>query len=154
MATGEGAVHAYNSDISEVPGWPVRATSLPLHEGSEAFKSGTVGKSACASISGTPAVETWTVTVPWKWWRRYAAGFTPGRGGRAPAGFPGAVEPVIFHPRPCGLVDGGALPAEWFASRIVPDRVHKLDGWNRLGGLSRAGRSSATLMHPSTATWR
>ena len=134
VATGEGAVHAYDSDMSEVPGWPVQAASLPLHEGSEAFKSGRVGKNACASITGTPAVGD----LDHDGSLEVVAGDMQGRlyawnaAGELLPGFPVRSNPLYSIPDRADWWTEGALPAEWFASRFVPDRVHKLDGWNRL----------------------
>lgn len=42
MATADGVVHAFRSDGSELPGWPVRGDRLPLHTGGRAFRSGEV----------------------------------------------------------------------------------------------------------------
>jgi Subtilase family/FG-GAP-like repeat len=134
VATGEGVVHAYNSDLSEVSGWPVQAASLPLHEGSKGFKSGGVDKTACASITGTPAVgdldrdgslEVVVGDLQGKLYAWNAAG-------ELLPGFPIRSNPLYSIPDREDWWTEGVLPAEWFASRFVPDRVHKLDEWNRL----------------------
>ena len=38
LATSDGVVHAFNSDGSELPGWPVYTDQLPLHTGEAAYR--------------------------------------------------------------------------------------------------------------------
>lgn len=134
VATDDGFVHAYNDDWSEVPGWPVHATPLPLHEGSEGFKSGAVTTAAYASVTGTPAVGD----LDHDGALEVVAGDMQGRiyawdaGGRPLPGFPVSSNPLYSIPDRGDWWTEGALPAEWYASRFVPDRVHTLDGGNRL----------------------
>ena len=133
-ATGEGLIHAYNPDFSEVAGWPVHVTPLPLHEGSEGFTSGMVSKTAYGSVIATPALgdldHDGTLEV--------VAGDTQGRvyawdsSGRLLPGFPVRSNPLYSIPDRADWWTEGTLPAEWHASRFVPDRVHRLDAWNRL----------------------
>ena len=40
----DGFVHAYRPDGSELPGWPVRGDTPPLHTGGRAFQSGAVSR--------------------------------------------------------------------------------------------------------------
>jgi hypothetical protein len=134
VATGEGLVYAYKADLSLVEGWPVHVTPLPLHEGSEAFKSGMVGRNAYASIVGTPAVgdldRDGTLEV--------VAGDLAGRiyawdrHGRLLEGFPVRSNPLYSVPDRADWWNEGVLPAEWHDSRFVPDKIHRLDTWNRL----------------------
>jgi len=134
VATGEGLVHAYNSDLSEVAGWPVHATLLPLHDGSEAYKNGAVTMAAYASISGTPAVgdldHNGTLEV--------VAGDMQGRiyawdkGGNLLPGYPLRSNALYSIPDRADWWSEGVLPAAWHESRFVPDKVHRLDRWNCL----------------------
>ena len=134
VATDGGVVHAYNPDLSEVAGWPVHATPLPLHEDSEGFKSGAVAKTAYASIIGAPAVgdldHNGTLEV--------VAGDMQGKvyawdkAGKLLPGFPVSSNPLYSIPDRADWWTEGALPADWYASRFVPDKVHRLDRWNCL----------------------
>ncbi|MEW6554647.1 MAG: S8 family serine peptidase [Actinomycetota bacterium] len=134
VATGAGVVHAYNPDLSEVPGWPVRTAALPLHEESRGYKDGHIGMDARASIAGTPAVGdldrdgTLEVVVGDMQGRLYAWNAA----GELLPGFPVRSNPLYSIPDRTEWWTEGALPAEWFAARLVPDRVHGLDKWNRL----------------------
>ncbi len=134
VATAGGEVHAFNPDLSEVAGWPVRSTPLPLHEESAGFKSGAVSRDAYASIVGTPAVGdldhdgTLEVVAADMQGRVYAWD----RAGRLLAGFPVRSDPLYSIPDRADWWTEGALPADWYASRFVPDRVHRLDRWNCL----------------------
>jgi hypothetical protein len=134
VAGGDGLVHAYNADLSEVPGWPVHTTLLPLHEGSEAFKSGAVAGTAYAAIMGTPAVGDLDHDGDLE----VVAGDMMGRiyawdreGGLLP-GFPVRSNPLYSIPDRADWWTEGVLPADWYASRFTPDRIHSLDRWNRL----------------------
>lgn len=135
VATGDGLVHAFNSDLSQVPGWPVHVTPLPLHEGSEGFKSGQVGKAVYAAITGTPAVGD----LDHDGYLEVVVGDMQGRihawnrAGETLPGFPVRSNPLYSIPDRADWWTEGALPAEWYAARFVPDRVHALDRWNRLG---------------------
>lgn len=134
VATGDGLVHAFESDLGEVPGWPVHVTPLPLHEGSQGFKSGQVGKVFYASITGTPAVGD----LDHDGSLEVVAGDMEGRlyawnqAGETLPGFPVRSNPLYSIPDRADWWTEGALPDEWHASRFVPDRVHSLDRWNRL----------------------
>ena len=134
VATGEGMVHAYDSDLSEVAGWPAHATPLPLHDGSEAYESGQVTMAAYASITGTPAVGdidhngTLEVVAADMQGRVYAWD----RYGELLPGYPLRSNPLYSIPDRADWWTEGVLPAEWHASRTVPDKVHRLDRWNRL----------------------
>ena len=134
VATGEGLIHAYNEDFTEVAGWPVHVTPLPLHTDSEGFASGMVPRTAYGSVVGTPALgdldHDGTLEV--------VAGDTQGRvyawdaSGRLLPGFPVRSNPLYSIPDRADWWEEGALPDDWYASRFVPDRVHRLDAWNRL----------------------
>jgi len=52
VATSDGVVHAYRSDGSEAPGWPVHTESLPAHAGEAAFGPGGVGSGHYAAVLG------------------------------------------------------------------------------------------------------
>ncbi len=43
LATSDGWIHAYNSNGSELPGWPVHTAPLPLHGGEAAYRSVSAG---------------------------------------------------------------------------------------------------------------
>jgi predicted secreted protein len=134
VATGEGVLHAYNSDFSEAAGWPVYTTPLPLHEGSEGFASGSVPTAARASVIGAPAVgdldHDGTLEV--------VAGDTQGRmyawdrNGKLLDGFPVRSNPLYSIPDREDWWTEGVLPADWYAARFVPDTVHQMDKWNCL----------------------
>ncbi len=51
-ADGNGTVHAYRADGSEMPGWPVRSDRFPYHDGSKAFASGEVSNHFGGTIVG------------------------------------------------------------------------------------------------------
>jgi hypothetical protein len=55
VATSDGWVHAYRSNGSELPGWPVHAERLPLHLGEPAYRRGGVGAGHYAAIIGALA---------------------------------------------------------------------------------------------------
>ncbi|MDY6794702.1 MAG: S8 family serine peptidase [Actinomycetota bacterium] len=134
VANESGYIHAFNGDFSEVEGWPVHVTALPLHYGSEGFTSGQLPFEFYASVVGTPAVgdldHDGTLEV--------VAGDTEGRvyawdsGGNLLPGFPVRSNPQYSIPDRADWWTDGALPAEWYAARFVPDRVHQLDTWNCL----------------------
>jgi hypothetical protein len=135
VAGSDGLVRAYNPDLSQVSGWPVHVTPLPLHEGSEGYKSGTVTMTAYASIAGAPAVGDLDHDGDLE----VVAGDLQGRiyawdaAGVLLPGFPVRSNPLYSIPDRSDWQAEGILPAEWYASRNVPDRVHSLDRWNRLG---------------------
>ena len=55
VATSDGLVHAFRSDGSELPGWPVHTASLPLHLGERAYGRGGVGSAHYAAVLGALA---------------------------------------------------------------------------------------------------
>ena len=55
VATSDGLVHAFRSDGSELPGWPVHTASLPLHVGERAYGRGGVGSAHDAAVLGALA---------------------------------------------------------------------------------------------------
>jgi len=134
VATGDGLVHAFRSDFTELPGWPVHATPLPLHLESEGFASGSLPREVFASVTGTPAVGD----LDGDGHLEVVAGDSMGRvyawngAGELLAGFPVRSNPLYSIPDRADWWTEGALPPEWFASRMVPDRVHRLDRWNCL----------------------
>ncbi len=134
VATGDGLVHAYRADFTELPGWPVHTTPLPLHPGSAGFVSGELPKTVYASVTGTPAVGD----MDGDGRLEVVAGDSTGRvyawdgEGNLLSGFPVRSEPLYSIPERADWWTEGALPPEWFASRVVPDRVHRLDRWNCL----------------------
>ncbi len=134
VATDEGMVHAYDSDLGEVAGWPVHVTPLPLHDGSEGYKSGRVTMEAYASVAGTPAVGdldhdgTLEVVAADMQGRVYAWD----REGELLPGYPLRSNPLYSIPDRADWWTEGVLPAAWQAERFVPDKVHRLDRWNRL----------------------
>jgi hypothetical protein len=134
VATDEGYVHAYRSDFSELPGWPVHATPLALHVGSAAFTTSVLSAEAYGSVTGTPAVGD----IDHDGSLEVVAGDSEGRiyawdsGGQLMPGFPVRSNPLYSIPDREDWWREGALPAEWFAARFVPDRVHRLDAWNVL----------------------
>ena len=134
VATGDGLVHAYDSDLSELEGWPVKAMPLSLHEDSAGFKSGAVSPAAYASIVGTPAVGD----LDHDGALEVVAGDLQGRmyawdkAGKLLPGFPVRSNPLYSIPDRTDWWTEGTLPADWYASRFVPDRVHQLDRWNML----------------------
>ena len=56
VAGSDGFVHAIQRDGSELPGWPVRGLSPPLHTGERAFASGEVTADVGGAIVGSVAV--------------------------------------------------------------------------------------------------
>lgn len=56
VAGSDGFVHAIRRNGSELPGWPVRGESPPLHTGEPAFASGAVSTNVGAAILGSVAV--------------------------------------------------------------------------------------------------
>jgi hypothetical protein len=56
VAGSDGFVHAIKRDGSELPGWPVRGLSPPLHTGERAFQSGEVTTDVGGAILGSVAV--------------------------------------------------------------------------------------------------
>jgi len=134
VATGDGLVHAYNDDFSELAGWPVHVTPLALHSGSAAFSEGKLPKEAYASVVGTPAVGDLNHDGSLE----VVVGDTEGRiyawdkEGRIIPGLPVRSNPLYSIPDRADWWTEGALPADWYASRFVPDRVHQLNKWNCL----------------------
>ncbi|MDI7251385.1 MAG: FG-GAP-like repeat-containing protein [Actinomycetota bacterium] len=134
VATGDGEVHAFRADFTELQGWPVHTTPLPLHLESEGFASGALPKTVFASITGTPAVGD----LDGDGRLEVVAGDVLGRiyawngSGELLPGFPVRSNPLYSIPDRADWWTEGALPAEWYASRVVPDRVHRLDRWNCL----------------------
>src|SRR5207302_342250 len=53
LATSDGWVHAFRSDGSELPGWPVHTAQLPLHGAEPAY--GSVGTSHYCAVLGALA---------------------------------------------------------------------------------------------------
>jgi hypothetical protein len=53
LATSDGLVHAYNSNGTELPGWPVHTAALPLHSGEAAYRS--VGTGHYCAVLGALA---------------------------------------------------------------------------------------------------
>jgi hypothetical protein len=49
---GNGFVHAYRADGTEMPGWPVRSDRFPYHDGSHAFSSGEVSNHIGGTVVG------------------------------------------------------------------------------------------------------
>ena len=56
VAGSDGFVHAIRRNGSELPGWPVRTESLPLHTAEQAFASGSVPTNLGGAILGSVAV--------------------------------------------------------------------------------------------------
>ena len=135
VATADGFIHAYDSDLEELAGWPVHVTPLPLHQGSEGFESGMVSETVYGSVVAAPAVgdldHDGTLEV--------VAGDTQGRiyawdsTGRLMEGFPVRSNPLYSVPDRADWWTEGALPAEWYSSRVVPDRFHRLGAGNCAG---------------------
>ncbi len=132
VATGDGEVHAFRSDLSELPGWPVCTVPIPLHLDSPGFVSRELPAEVHASITGTPAVGDLDRDGDLE----VVAGDVAGRvyawdkRGALLPGFPVRSNPLFSVPDRAEWWTEGALPAEWYASRILPDRVHRLDRWN------------------------
>jgi hypothetical protein len=132
VATGEGLVHAYDADLNELAGWPVNVTPLPLHEESEGYKSGMVSKTVYGSVIATPAVGdldhngTLEVVAADMQGRVYAWDNT----GSLMPGFPVRSNPLYSIPDRADWWTEGTLPEAWYSSRIVPERVHRLDAGN------------------------
>jgi hypothetical protein len=57
LATADGEVHAYLRDGSELPGWPVKGDSLPLHTGGRAFQTGAVSPAAGSFLAALAAAD-------------------------------------------------------------------------------------------------
>jgi Subtilase family/FG-GAP-like repeat len=55
LANSDGIVHAYRSDGSELPGWPVRSDPLALHTGGAAFTSEVSPDDSHGAFLGAPA---------------------------------------------------------------------------------------------------
>lgn len=134
VATGDGEVHALRADFIELPGWPVSTTPLPLHLESRGFASGELPRTVFASITGTPAVGD----LDGDGRLEVVAGDSMGRvyawnaSGELLPGFPVRSGPLYSIPDRADWWTEGVLPAEWYDSRFVPDRVHRLDRWNCL----------------------
>lgn len=134
VATGDGAVHALRSDFSELAGWPVRTTALPLHLSSAGFSSGALPGEVHAAVSGAPVVGD----LDHDGNLEVVAGDASGRiyawdgGGNLLPGFPLRSHPLYSIPERAEWWTDGALPADWHASRLVPDALHRLDRANRL----------------------
>jgi hypothetical protein len=56
VAGSDGFVHAIERNGSELPGWPVRGVSPPLHTGEKAFAGGAVSNDVGGAILGSVAV--------------------------------------------------------------------------------------------------
>ncbi|MBC7247147.1 MAG: VCBS repeat-containing protein [Actinobacteria bacterium] len=147
VATGDGAVHALRRDLSELAGWPVRTTPLPLHLASAAFSSGSLPGEAFAAVSGAPAVGD----LDHDGKLEVVAGDASGRvyawdnEGNLLPGFPVRSNPLYSIPERADWETEGALPPEWRASRLVPDAVHRLDRRNRLDRGFAGGPALANL---------
>jgi len=134
VATTGGLVHAFKPDLSELPGWPVHATLLPIHEGAAAFSTAKLPLENYASINGAPAIGDLNHDGSLE----VVAGDSEGRlyawdkAGAVVSGFPVRSNPLYSIPDRNDWWSDGALPADWNASKFVPDRVHKLDKWNQL----------------------
>jgi hypothetical protein len=53
IATSDGWIHAYNENGTELPGWPVHTTALPLHQGEVAYR--TLGTDHYCAVLGALA---------------------------------------------------------------------------------------------------
>ena len=56
VANSDGFIHAFRRDGSQLPGFPIRVDSLPLHRGGRAFRSGEVSDDYGGAILASPAV--------------------------------------------------------------------------------------------------
>jgi hypothetical protein len=135
VANSDGMVHAYNSDFSEVPGWPVHSTPLPLHTGSAGFSSGILPTAAYGSILSAPAVGdmdhngTLEVVITDMEGRVHAWD----KNGNLLPGFPVRTNPMYSSPERADWWTPGALPdPNYFANRFAPDKIHRLNDKNRL----------------------
>jgi hypothetical protein len=138
LATGGGLVHAYNSDFTEVKGWPVHVTPVAIHTGSPGYSSAALAKvmrdGVYACITASPAVGdldrdgSLEVVVGDSAGRVYAWR----KDGRMLPGFPVRSNPLYSIPDRADWWTPGALPAEYYQNRFVPDRIHRLDKWNSL----------------------
>jgi hypothetical protein len=134
VATSDGLVHAYEPDLSELPGWPVHTTAIPLHDSAAAFSNGDTAQDYYASINGAPVIGdlnhdgSLEVVVGDAEGRMYAWDKTGG----IMSGFPVRSNPLYSIPDRSDWWTDGALPPQWTAARAVPDRFHKLNRWNLL----------------------
>ena len=53
-------------------------------------------------------------------------------------GYPLRSNPLYSMPDRADWWSEGVLPAAWYESRFVPDKVHQLDRWNCLNNASNA----------------
>lgn len=134
VATSDGSVHAYKPDFNELPGWPVHVMALPIHDGAPAFSTGGLSRANYASINGAPAIGdlnhdgTLEVVAADAEGRVYAWD----KDGVLMHGFPVRSNTLYSIPDRDDWSSDGRLPPDWSAARFVPDRIHKLDRWNRL----------------------
>jgi hypothetical protein len=149
LADQDGYVHALRRDYSELEGWPVHVTPLALHLGSRGFSNLDLPQEAYGSITGTPAVGDLDHDGDLE----VVVGDTEGRiyawdnDGRLLPGFPVRSNPLYSIPDRADWMNPGALPADWYTARAVPDRVHRLDRSNCLDRAFLTGPVLSNLDH-------
>ena len=122
IADGNGFVHAYRPDGSEVPGWPVHTDAIPLPAGKSldrpVYAPVLLGSPTVADLDGTgwPSVAVTDTEGALHVWDHT---------GRPRPGFPVHTDPAFSHDPGCQLGLGPAC--DHFTAHPVRDHINTVD---------------------------